>query len=70
MSLAVANPDHLEPVTNAENHARARKVIPLGATHCIRGHDLSRDLAHNIRGHVVCRGCARESQAALRRKAG
>lgn len=36
------NPDHLEPVTTAENNRRSPKMTPL-ATHCIHGHPFSGD---------------------------
>jgi hypothetical protein len=60
------NPDHLEPVTHAENLAFRRK------THCKHGHPLSTE---NLRidprtGTRVCRACLRENQRRLRAAAG
>jgi HNH endonuclease len=56
------NPDHLEPVTHAENVAHRRK------SHCKRGHLLSNE---NVRinprtGTRSCRACLREDQRRLR----
>lgn len=51
------NPDHLEPVTAAENIRRAKALI----THCPSGH--AYDEANTWRssaGHRQCRACARE----------
>ena len=49
---ACVNPDHLEPVTQAENIRRARQ------THCKRGHDQS---IHSYRrpgnGSTMCHAC-------------
>jgi hypothetical protein len=47
------NPDHLEPVTNAENLRRAAAA----KTHCKQGHPLSGD---NLRIAVRSRGVQRE----------
>jgi hypothetical protein len=63
------NPEHLEPVTNAENLRRAASA----RTHCKQGHPLSGD---NLRIAVRSRGvqrecieCARAGMRALRVRA-
>ena len=57
---ACVRPDHLEPVTHAENMRRGAAARP-PATHCRRGHSLS---GHNeVRrpnGHRQCRVCLYE----------
>lgn len=54
-NTACVNPDHLEPVTQAENNRR----ISL-ATHCGRGHRLSEDNAYRRPGGTrECRTCVR-----------
>lgn len=59
------NPDHLEPVTHAENMARGAWAM---RTHCRRGHELT---AQNTRRHLgrkerVCHECAQERSRAYR----
>ena len=56
------NPDHLEPVANAENQRRAaaRRMT------CRRGHD--RSLSRISGGEIVCRVCERESQRRYRER--
>lgn len=68
------NPDHLEPVTPAENHRRStnsavhRKRFK-EQTRCKRGHDLFGDnLYLDKRGHRVCRTCMKASTARYRDK--
>lgn len=60
------NPDHMEPVTHAENLKRARK------DKCFRGHPRSGDNLYisPLRGLRQCRECnrMRSSAAALKRK--
>lgn len=57
-------PDHLEPVTHAENMRRARW------THCKHGHELTDENVYlNPRGGRSCRQCALD-RAAARRMAG
>jgi HNH endonuclease len=59
------NPDHLEPVTHAENLAYRRK------THCNRGHPLSgANLRVGPTGTRTCRQCFRENQRRFRAVAG
>lgn len=53
------NPDHLEPVTNAENLRRGEGsggVLYSPKTHCKRGHALTED---NVVGQRQCRTCKR-----------
>lgn len=56
---ACVNPDHLEPVTHAENQRRRRWM----KTHCPNGHDLDSDGNRYVRtsGTYQCRTCAREA---------
>lgn len=57
------NPDHLEPVTGAENHRRKA----LRQTACANGHDY--DFANTYvraNGYRQCRACHREQAAARR----
>lgn len=68
------NPDHLEPVTKAENARRALPYsIPAAVafqaakTHCHRGHPFSgENLAFDKVGARRCRTCARENMRATR----
>lgn len=68
------NPDHLEPVTDAENSRRSALTltsINTAKTHCLRGHPLSGDnLVMKKRGARPpvrnCRECAND--AARRRR--
>lgn len=58
------NPDHLEPVTGAEN---TRRAGPATKTHCVHGHLY--DEANTVRsgkGRRVCRECRRLGLQALR----
>ncbi len=57
------NPDHLEPVTHAENMARSG---PARQTHCRRGHPLSEDNLYMRRNRKQreCRRCGRDRRAA------
>ena len=51
------NPDHLEAVTNFENHRRGQRA---NKTHCIKGHPLSGDnLYVSPKGWRVCKQCHR-----------
>lgn len=55
---ACVNPEHLEPVTHAENMARS---APAQKTHCVRGHPLSGDnLFLTTKGRRECRTCRRD----------
>jgi hypothetical protein len=56
---ACVNPDHLEPVTSAENTRRG--VNPkLRKDRCPRGHLYD---ARDVRGNRTCRTCRRNAQA-------
>jgi len=44
------NPDHLQPVTHAENMRRARR------THCRRGHELTPENVYWVRACKACYG--------------
>ena len=56
------NPDHLEPVTRAENLRRA-SWPNARKTHCKRGHEFTSDNTYRWRGHRVCRTCQHERRA-------
>ena len=60
------NPNHLEPVTHAENHRRARK------THCLRGHPLNETTTYWSPRYRIrqCRACQRARYAEKRRRLG
>jgi hypothetical protein len=65
------NPEHLEPVTHAENMRRS----PLGAavlhrskTHCPSGHPYSGDNLFVFRGMRYCRECSKKHKAAYKAK--
>jgi hypothetical protein len=69
---ACVNPDHLEPVTPAENTRRGY-ATPITAalrrakTHCVRGHLFDEANTHiNKRGARVCRTCLRLRGRAVR----
>lgn len=51
------NPDHLEPVTYAENFRRGPRI---NRTTCIRGHSLA-DAYVKKNGYLNCRQCVTES---------
>lgn len=59
------NPDHLEPVTHAENVRRGiagqvNRERQLNLTHCKRGHEFSSDnTGRDHRGHRYCITCSR-----------
>jgi hypothetical protein len=61
------NPDHLEPVTNAENGRRGKKGIL--KTHCARGHPWTADYIEQRGKWRRCKVCARESVRRWRRAA-
>lgn len=54
---ACVNPEHLEPVTNAENHARQVATV----THCPRNHEYTDQNTLVSKGTRYCRECNRES---------
>lgn len=59
------NPEHLEPVTRAENSLRGvgpdlARLRPTWVTHCKRGHPFEgANLGVNRRGHRYCKTCHR-----------
>jgi hypothetical protein len=58
------NPEHLEPVTHAENMRRAE---PATRTHCRQGHPYDEKNTYWWRGqHRQCRACHRAHEAAKR----
>ena len=63
------NPEHLEPVTRAENARRRAAAI----THCAQGHEFTAENTYvwiNKRGRSrACRTCNRECQARRARRA-
>lgn len=59
------NPDHLEPVTGAENTRRAweSRAPRARRTHCYKGHPYSGDnLYMDKRGRRFCRACKRDTE--------
>ena len=56
---ACCNPDHLEPVTHAENIARGKWFIATNAakTHCPQGHTLTDAIQHHHAGRKPSRDC-------------
>ena len=68
---ACCNPEHLEPVTKAENARRTpkgqrgqnRAAIEVAKTHCPSGHPYDDANTYvNDRGHRWCRACRRHNQ--------
>lgn len=54
------NPDHLEPVTHAENWRRGEGGAPqqqAAMTHCMYGHPLDEANTYRYHGHRQCRAC-------------
>lgn len=61
---ACVNPDHLEPVTIAENVMRGEGVMALNArkTHCKNGHEYdNKNTYHRPGGGRGCRSCRKEA---------
>ena len=65
------NPEHLEPVTQAENIRRGEGASARNArkTHCPKGHEYTPD---NIYTHMgkwrMCKACTRQAQALYRER--
>lgn len=61
------NPDHLEPVTHAENMRRAPYDAPASKrakTHCLQGHPYSgENLYVNPKGSRECRACRKNRRS-------
>lgn len=57
---ACVNPEHLEPVTQAEN---ARRSAAASKTHCVNGHEFTPENTYlrppGCGGHRDCRACIR-----------
>lgn len=53
------NPDHLDPVTRAENLARGATIPARNArkTHCLMGHEFTEANTYRHRGARYCRAC-------------
>jgi hypothetical protein len=51
------NPEHLEPVTHAENQRRKAET----KTHCVHGHEYTGDNVGVTNGSRYCRACRREA---------
>jgi hypothetical protein len=64
---ACVNPDHLEPVTNAENIARGSRATQ---THCKRGHELSPENLLATTKYRRCRICNALHQIRAHRERG
>lgn len=63
------NPDHLEPVTNAENTRRGKiSALRPKPTHCKHQHEYARDGYIDIRGKQRCRKCQAARQRAYRER--
>jgi hypothetical protein len=58
--LACVNPDHLEPVTVAENIRRKPRADFSEREQCRNGHPWT-DVRLSSQGVLVCRACAREA---------
>lgn len=75
---ACVNPDHLEPVTHAENIRRAKSPAPaLRArwakyhaenTHCSNGHEFTEENTMRYTGKRQCRTCNTEKARAWRER--
>lgn len=64
------NPDHLEPVTQAENNRRGKAARSLGVGDtCTKGHRMATqdDVYYRRNGTTECRECRRVGKAANRR---
>lgn len=58
------NPDHLEPVTRAENSRRAMARLRGADTACRNGHEFTpQNTYRDNRGWRVCRQCNRDAHA-------
>jgi len=62
---ACVRPEHLEPVTHAENMARSRELT----THCPWGHEWTTETTrYNRKGYRYCHACDRQRPARPRRQ--
>lgn len=67
------NPDHLEPVTHAENARRSsagevNRARLLAKTHCARNHEWTPENTKQTARQRKCRQCIREDSAAARER--
>lgn len=68
------NPDHLEPVTRAENIRRGISRIATArywttVTHCSKGHEFTHANTYiNVRGVRCCKICIRDAQRRYKEK--
>ena len=60
------NPDHLEPVTTAENNRRMVAAVYAPAKTCKRGHPWSENGVWRKAGYRACMACHRENAARRR----
>lgn len=64
---ACVNPQHLEPVTHAENVRRGRRNQNHGKPTCIYGHDFTpENTSRDGRGNRACKTCAKLRQRAYK----
>jgi hypothetical protein len=68
LNTACVNPDHLEPVTLAENNGRKDKLHQTGAyaTHCKNGHAWDEPNTAVRYGRRYCRACGRNTTRAYK----
>ena len=64
------NPQHLEPVTTAENASRGEGITAANErkTHCLRGHEFTPENTYERPEGRRCRTCRSEQRAARRRR--
>ena len=69
---ACVNPDHLEPVTQAENNRRNKNAIGPKRRRekvCANGHEFSgKNLSMSVTGQRVCKACSREKTRRFRER--
>jgi hypothetical protein len=55
------NPTHMEVVTHSINMRRNDSLVGIRSrkTHCIRGHELTKENIRTYRGHRICKECRR-----------
>lgn len=66
---ACVNPDHLEPITHAENVARGESWTTNGLkTHCPQGHEYTPDNIYPSQGRRHCKTCTKARSREQRRR--